>query len=77
MVARERSNPRKRALMLISGGGEGWWWPEKGPTTENERLCSFSGVCGWWLSWRGQPTRKRANERERSFSGAVVASERS
>jgi len=24
----------------------GWWWPEEGPTTENERLRSFSGVMG-------------------------------
>ena len=39
----------------------GWWcWPEEGTTLENEPLCSFSGVCGWWLSWRGQPPRKRA-----------------
>ena len=39
----------------------GWWcWPEEGTTLENEPLRSFSGVCGWWLSWRDQPTRKRA-----------------
>jgi hypothetical protein len=30
--------------VLIFGVAVGWWWPEEGPTTENERLGSFS-VC--------------------------------
>jgi hypothetical protein len=37
VVAREKSNPRTRALMPISGGGVGWWWPGILQPPENER----------------------------------------
>jgi hypothetical protein len=61
VVARERSNPRKRALMLISRGGVGWWWPGKLQPPENERNGLFSeGVDGSGGKRRAQPPKTSA-----------------
>jgi hypothetical protein len=55
-VARERSNPHKRALMLISRGGVGWWWPGILQPPKNERNGSFSeGVGGGGGQREAQP----------------------
>jgi hypothetical protein len=46
VVARERTNPQKRAVVLVSRVGVGWCWPEEGPTPKNGRSRSFLGGVG-------------------------------
>ena len=46
VVTRERSYPRKRAVVLIFGGCGWCWLPGSGEPPENERDGSFSGVVG-------------------------------
>ncbi len=60
VVARGRTNPRKRAVVLISRVGVGWCWPEEGPTPENEMTARF------WEVWVVMVARGKSNPQKQA-----------